>query len=233
MRLPRWIGPAVAVMLVIGAIGGALVGWSGYRERYAVTTEAPGEQAVARVVAATMREAGDLRVSRLTGTVQGVGVDTRGLGMLQSRRVMKAPFEVDYFVDLARLRPRDLYWDADRGVLRVDAPDLVVGRPNVDEARTYLDRTDGLFVTRGAMQAMQRQASAGAARVAEREARSPANLARAKAHARTAVARLFAAPLAAAGVRARVDVRFPDDPVRDEERWDVSRSIEAVLANRP
>jgi len=39
-------------------------------------------------------------------------------------------------------------------------------------------------------------------------------------------------PLRAVGVDAKVVVRFTDEPVANDERWDVSRSIDEVLANR-
>lgn len=217
------------VLLAIVVTAG-VVGFRTWNERYEVTApEQRSGVAVAQVVAATLSKAGDLRVSRLSGTVQGVGSDTRGFGMLTSQRVMKAPFEVDYFVDVGRLAPRDFRYDEARKVLLVDAPDVRVARANIDEAKTYIDQTSGVFVTRSAMAAMQRQASAGATRVAAEEARKPENIAAAKNNARAAIAALFAAPLAAAGLDATVEVRFADDPVRGGERWDVSRSLDEVL----
>lgn len=229
----RGVAKAVAglVLLAILVVGGVVL-YRSWNERY-VVTEAKDRSgiAIAQVVAATLSKSGDLRVSRLSGTVQGVGSDTRGFGMLTSRRVMKAPFEVDYFVDVGALSPRDFRYDAQRKVLLVEAPDVRVARANVDEGKSYIDQTSGVFVTRDAMAAMQRQASAGATRVAAEEARKPENLIAAKRNARAAITALFEAPLAAAGLDARVEVRFAGDPVRDGERWDVSRSLEEMLSN--
>ncbi|UVO52351.1 DUF4230 domain-containing protein [Sphingomonas sp. SUN019] len=228
------IAKAVAGLVLLAVVVVAIVvGYRTWTERYTVTVERERSGvAVAQVVAATLSKAGDLRVSRLSGTVQGVGSDTRGFGMLTSQRVIKAPFEVNYFVDVGTLTPRDFRYDEARKVLLVDAPDVRVERANVDEAKTYIDQTSGVFVTRAAMTAMQRQASAAATRVAADEARKPENIAAARNNARAAIAALFAAPLAAAGLDATVEVRFADDPVEGGERWDVSRSLDEVLRDQ-
>ncbi len=44
--------------------------------------------------------------------------------------------------------------------------------------------------------------------------------------------RSFAMPLAAAGIDAKVRVRFADEVRTDGPRWDVSRSVGEVLGNR-
>ena len=72
-------------------------------------------------------------------------------GWLPSSRVVKAPFEVDYFVDLRTLGPSDFRYDATAKTLLVEVPDVTVGRPNVDEANVTIDQTSGLFVSRTAM----------------------------------------------------------------------------------
>ena len=220
------VAGAVVAALVVTA---AVVGYRAYTERYVVRTD--DGVAVARVVSATLSGASDLKVSTLTGTVQSTATDTRGMGMFTSSRVMKAPFEVAYFVDVSGLDARDFRWDAATRTLVVDAPAVRVGTVNVDESRTYLDRTTGLFVTRGAMAALQHQASARATRVAGEEARKPDRIAQAQVNARRSLAALFGGPLAAAGLDADVVVRFADDPRSGGERWDTSRSLREVIGN--
>ncbi|VVT03755.1 conserved hypothetical protein [Sphingomonas sp. EC-HK361] len=226
----------VAVVLAFGILALGAIGYRTYVQRYTVSTreDLTGEKdssVVAGVVTATLFKAGDLRVSRLTGVVQGVGRDVRGFGMLQSQRVVKSPFEVDYFIDLSGLGARDFHYDAKTNTLLVRAPGIRIGRPDIDESRTTLDNTDGLFVTRAAMAAMQKQVATSAMRVASEDAKKPENLAKARESGRTAIARLFGAPLRAAGIEATVKVRFADDPVRNDEQWDMSRSLEEVLGN--
>ena len=225
----RLIATMLGVLAAAILIAAAIVGYRTYTERYVVETD--DGVAVAQVVQATLAGASDLKVSTLSGTVQSTATDTRGLGMLTSQRVMKAPFSVEYFVDVSSLDAGDFRWDAARRTLVVDAPAVRVGSINVDEAHTYLDRTTGMFVTRAAMAALQRQASGRATRVAADEARTPARLAQAQANARRSLSALFRGPLAAAGLDASVVVRFASDPSRDDERWDTSRSLGEVLGN--
>jgi hypothetical protein len=68
---------------------------------------------------------------------------------------------------------------------------------------------------------------------AVREAQKPEHLAKARDNARAAIASMLETPLDVAGLGdVKVVVRFPEDGVRDGERWDVSPSIEEVLARR-
>jgi hypothetical protein len=59
-------------------------------------------------------------------------------------------------------------------------------------------------------------------------------MAQARELGRRAIAALMARPLAAAGIEgARVVVTFPPDRQRrDGERWDVTSTVDEVLANR-
>lgn len=224
--LRRWF-LYLALAVVVGVAGWML--YERYARDYTVTRREDG-QAVARIVGARLDRMGDLRVSRLSGTVQGVSADQRVGGLLRSTRVMKAPFEVSYYVDLSELDPADFLWDERSHTLIVEVPDVRPGPVNVDEARATLDRTSGLFVTRAAMADLQRAASASAEKVAADEAASPARMESARRNARTAVAGLFAQPLRAAGLRAKVRVRFAGEAVQDGEQWDRSRSLAEIFA---
>lgn len=219
---------ALVLVLVLAGAGGWLL-YERYARDYTVTRRSDG-QAIAGILGARLDRMGDLRVSRLSGTVQGVSADQRVGGLLRSTRVMKAPFEVSYYVDLAALDREDILWDEQSRTLIVEAPDVRPGPVNVDEARATLDRTSGLFVTRAAMTDLQRAASASAVKVATDEAASPARMEAARRDARAAVADFFARPLRAAGVRAKVRVRFAGEAVRDGEQWDRSRSLAEIFA---
>ena len=225
----RLIATLLGVLIAAILIGAAFVGYRSYTTRYTVKTD--DGVAVAQVVQATLSGASDLKVSTLRGTVQSTATDTRGLGMLTSNRLMKAPFEVEYFVDVSALGPADFGWDAARRTLIVRAPPVRVGSVNIDEAHTYIDKTTGMFVTRAAMATLRQQASARADRVATAAALEPRNLARAQENARRSLAALFRGPLGAAGLDATVLVRFDNDPNRDKARWDMSRSLSEVLGN--
>lgn len=219
---------AVAVAILIG--GG--VAWRHYTQSYTVDTDDQGD-AVAHIVAVAFQGRSALQVARITGTLQTTAQDTRGFGMLTSDRVMKAPFSVEYFVDVAGLSRRDVRWDAATRTLTVDVPEVTVGDPNIDEARATLVSTRGLFVTRGAGDALSRKASVKAAGLARAEARKPQWIAAARANARRDLTALLRAPLDAAGTPpAAIRIRFPDetgtDPARGEP-MDRSRSLKQVL----
>lgn len=228
------------VMLVAITVGLALtvaIGvatYLGYRyvtEQKLVTTDENGV-ATAQVVAATLYGRSDLRVSRLSGVVQGTARSSRLWGWLNASQVVKAPFDVDYFVNLSRLGPDDFRLSADGRRITVTIPDVSVERPNVDMARTSLNNVEGAFVTRGAMVEMAGKVAGSAQRTAAERANSAENRERARGYARAAVARLFAGALAAARIDAAVEVRFDGEPrARDGERWDVSRSLQEVLGN--
>jgi hypothetical protein len=220
------IGLAIAFAIVVAA----LLGYQRYTRDYAVTTDDNG-LAVARVVSGRLYGASDLRVSHLSGTVQATAATSRGWGWLKSTRVVKAPYDVDYFVDLRRLGARDFRYDQKRRTLLVEVPDVTVGKPNVDEANVTLDETSGLYVSRTAMAELQKRVSGTAQRVVADKAQSPENMRKARENGRAALERLFGGTLAAAGLPVTVRVRFAGEPRTSDDQWDLTRSLEEVLGN--
>jgi hypothetical protein len=225
----RLIGATLLILVVAGVLAAGMLFYKSYTTNYVVTAEDDG-QAITRVVDARLDTAGDLRVSLLRGTVQSVAHDARLGGLLNSSRVMKAPFEVGYFVDLSGLDRGDFFWDAKSRTLTVKVPDVRVDPVNVDEARTTLDETSGIFVSRAAMAELRHRASAGAQRSARAEAVKPANLERARENGRQAITALFARPLRIAGIDATVRVQYAGQPAADPTIWDRSRSLAELYA---
>jgi hypothetical protein len=221
----------VAVALLVLAVGAAmLVGWQRYNRDYVVTVEEDGS-AVTQIIAEQIAGASALRVSRLNGTIQSTARDVRGFGWLRSDQVVKMPYSVDYFVDLSKVGAGDMDWNPGSRTLIVNAPDVAPDRANVDEARRTLVRTSGLFVTRAAGEELSRKVSVHAQARAAASARSPERMAQAREYGRAAIARIMAAPLAAAGFGdARVIVTFPPERRgRNPDRWDVTTPINEVL----
>lgn len=223
------------VAMVVGlaltvAIGvGTYLGYRYVTEEKLVSTDKDGV-ATAQVVAATLYGRSDLRVSRLSGVVQGTARSSRLWGWLNASQVVKAPFEVSYFVNLSRLGAADFRLSEDGRRIEITVPDVAIDRPNVDLARASLNNVAGVFVTRSAMAEMGAKVAASAQRTAAERANSAENRAKARDHGRAAIARLFTGALRAARVDADVSVRFEGEPRgRDDERWDVSRSLEEVL----
>jgi len=230
---PAQLAGAVAalVLLIVAAFVGKAM-YDRVSDSYVVERADDG-RAVTRIVRATFARASSLKVGSLSGSVQATASDTRLAGVLTSDRVIKAPFAVDYFVDVSRLRADNLRYDPATRTLIVDAPDVTVGQVNVDEARRTLSETRGLFVTRAAMDKLQQRVSAAAQTSAQSEAQKPERLAQARDNARRALAGLLAAPLSAAGERdVRVVVTFPyERGGRSGEDWDRTRTVEQALAN--
>lgn len=219
----------IAALAVFALV--ACVAWDRFAETRLETLPDDGGSPVTQVVTARLAGASALKVAELTGTVQATASDTRGLGMLRSDQTVKMPYSVGYFVDLSGLDAGDLQWNGATRTLIVDAPDVAAAPANTDEGRRSLVETSGVFVTRQAAETLSQRTSARATAVAEREAKSPERMAQARELGRTAIARLLAQPLAAAGLGdARVVVTFPPErDARTRERWDVSRSPEQVV----
>ena len=221
----------VSLAIATAILVATFVGYRYYTERYAISTDDDGV-AVARVVAGRLYGSSDLRVSHLAGTVQSTASTTRMWGWLRYVRLIKAPYDVDYFVNLGALKSRDFRYDSRRRTLLVEVPDVVVGNPNVDESRVTLDTTTGFLPPRGAMAELQKMVSAKATTVVAAKAREPENMRKARENGRAALERLFAGSLDAAGLPVTVTVRFAGEPrTGSSERWDLTRSLEEVLGN--
>lgn len=217
---------AIAVLALV-----AWIAWDRVAETRLTTLPDDGGSPVTQIVTAKLAGASALKVAELSGTVQATASDTRGLGMLRSDQTVKMPYSVGYFVDLSRLDASDMQWNAETRTLIVDAPDVSAAPANTDEGRRTLVETSGVFVTREAAETLSQRTSARATAVAEREAKSPERMAQARELARSAIARMLAQPLAAAGLDgARIVVTFPPDrAAQNGERWDVSRSPDQVM----
>ena len=221
----QWFVVALVALLILG-------GWLGYaRLQMPYAVEREDRVALSKVVTATFGNASALKVGVLRGEVQTTAADARLGGLLQSDSVMRAPYSVDYEVDLSRLTLADYQWDAGNRVLTIRAPEPVAAMPNIDEAKMTVTRR-GLFITRDAFDAMSRTLSKRAARIAADRANRPDMMARARGQARAALIRLLKTPLDAAGLKKiTVAVRFPSDTKALNEPWDMSRSLAEVYGN--
>jgi hypothetical protein len=153
------------------------------------------------------------------------------LGM-SAQKTLIMPGMVRYEVDLSKLEQRDLAWDANAKRLSITLPPLEVIGPDVDinAIREYSGGGLLMRLTNVEGQLDEANRKAGQAELV-RQAREATPMKLARDATRRAVERSFAMPLRAAGIDAGVTVLFADEP-RDNERWDVSRSVEDVLANR-
>lgn len=138
--------------------------------------------------------------------------DTRLFGLVRTRQVAVIPARVDYAIDLGKIGRDRLGWDAASQTLRVRLPQLVIGQPNLDEARAQYLR-EGLWITRTAQEGLTRANTLQAERIAAEQARNPDLLQLARSAAREAVSTNVAAPLQAAGfATVKIVVTFDGEP---------------------
>ena len=152
-------------------------------------------------------------------------------GLVSSERTLILPGDVRYELDLSKLQPGDVAWDASSKTLKVKLPEIEIAGPDVDinavkeyggggvlsaltNADTQLDQANR---TR-AVQDLRKQATA----------QVPMQLARQA--ARQAVERSFAMPLAAAGFKdVKVIARFPTEGTDDPSYLDLSTPYDEAI----
>lgn len=137
--------------------------------------------------------------------------EQRRLG-LAAKKTMIVPGLVRYEFDWARLGQRDLAWNASQAVLVVNAPQIEIARPAVEMNGIREYASGGILMAltdaEGALDDANR---AEVDRALLREAANPTLVRLARDATRAAIARTFQLPLAAAGMQARVLVRFPGE----------------------
>jgi hypothetical protein len=139
---------------------------------------------------------------------------------LSSERTLILPGDVRYELDLSKLQPNDVTWDAASKTLNVKLPEIEVAGPDVDlaQAREY-GEGGVLSVLTNNDQQLDRANRAAAVADLRKQASAATPMSLAREAARRAVERSFAMPLQAAGFAdAKVVARFPTDGTRDGER---------------
>lgn len=192
---------------------------------------APDPETIASASLESMRAQNRL-VPFTASYVGTVTSQQRRLGIV-ARKTMILPGTVRYELDLARLGPQSVKWDAATRTLGVELPPLELAGPQFDltRLREYSDGGLALAFT-GGEAAIDDANRANIARDVVRQARAPAMMRIAHDAAKSAVERSFALPLAAAGIDARVVARFGFEGTRDGSRMDASRRVEDVLRER-
>lgn len=223
------------LLLIAALVIGAGIWWSAKRaEDRRVEEELAQAQGIVRVLSATFSNKAALKVGEVRGTLDVTTVDPGAVPFLRSSQKSTIPYSVGYTLDLSQVGADDYRWEPQQRTLTIRVPLVAPEPPNVDEANRSVAGTSGVFVTRGASTNLARRASQLATAKAGEVAKEPANLAAAQKNAEKVVADLARVPLESAGLGPiNVRVVTPASGVRDDERWDVSRSIEQVLADRP
>jgi hypothetical protein len=154
---------------------------------------------------------------------------------LSAERTLILPGDVRYEVDLSKLQPEDVEWDAANETLRVRLPNIEIAGPEVNlaAAREYGEGRLMTTIFGGEEQLNQANRTAAVADLRKQaQAETPMRLARES--ARHAIERSFSMPLKAAGYGdAKVVARFAaEDDAADPSYIDQSRSYNEVLEER-
>ena len=149
-----------------------------------------------------------------------------------AERTLILPGDVRYEIDLSKLQPNDVRWDAGSNTLRVRVPDIEIAGPQVDlaSAREY---GDGKLLTTifGGEDQLDQANRAAAVTDLRKQAMAELPMRLARESARQAIERSFAMPLQAAGFdNAKVVARFAaEEESADPSYIDQSRSYNEVL----
>lgn len=152
-------------------------------------------------------------------------------GLVSSERTLILPGDVRYELDLAKLGPKDVRWDASSNTLSVTLPEIEIAGPEVDLAAAREYGENGvLSAITDADQSLDRNNRARAVNDLRKQAAAPVPLRLAREAGRQAVERSFALPLQAAGFDdAKVIARYPTEGSPVTEPLDRSRSYTDVL----
>jgi len=197
---------------------------------YLTSKFAPDPETIVSSTLSGMREQNRL-TSFVASYVAVVTSEQSRLG-LTARKTLIMPGTVRYEVDLGKLGPRDLRWDEAAKQLTVTLPPVEIAGPQVDLNAIREYDGGGLLMRITNAEERLDQANRNAAQAELlRQAKAPTPMRIAREATRRAVERNFALPLRAAGLDARVVVRFPDEG-RSAEQMDRSTPLNEVLGTR-
>ena len=200
-------------------------------QRYVASRLTPDPTTIASASLEGLREQN--RLSAFAARFVAVTTSRQTQFGLSTEKTLIMPGMVRYEVDLGKLNQRDVAWNADAKTLSVRLPAVEVDGPQVDMNAMREYGSGGVLAHITDADAKLDAANRRAGQVELiRQAREAPMIRLARDATRRAVERSFAMPLRAAGIDAKVKVRFADEPVPNDERWDVSRSLEDVVGNR-
>src|SRR5690242_5056951 len=215
----------IAIALVLGILVGTSTGiadriFGGPDPKTIASTSLESMRAQNRLIAFVARY-----VSVVTSQQERLG------GLVSSERTLVLPGDVRYELDLAKLNPEDVTWDAATNTLRVRLPEIELAGPEVDlnAAREY-GEGGVLSSLTNADQQLDQANRAKAVSDLRKQASAEVPMRLARQAARQAVERSFAMPLLAAGFKdAKVVARFPTEGTDDASYLDLSTPYEDAI----
>ncbi|MEP7130566.1 MAG: DUF4230 domain-containing protein [Sphingomicrobium sp.] len=153
-------------------------------------------------------------------------------GLISSERTLVLPGDVRYELDLAKLQPNDVTWDASSRTLKVRLPEVEIAGPDVDLTAVREFGAGGvLSALTNANQQLDSANRAKAVADLRQQAKGAVPMRLAHQAAREAIERSFAMPLLAAGFKdAKVVARFPTEGTDEPSYLDLSTPYEQAIA---
>jgi hypothetical protein len=214
---------AIAVALLLGVVLGMSTGiadrlFGGPNPKTIATASLESMRAENRLIAFVARY-----VSVTTSTESQFG--------FSAKRTLILPGDVRYEVDLSKLQPGDVTWDASTKTLHVKVPEVEIAGPDVDLAAAQEYGSGGvLSALTDANQSLDSANRAKAVADLRKQAGAPVPMRLAHQAARQAIERSFAMPLLAAGFKdVKVLVRFPTEGTDDPSYLDLSTPYEEAI----
>jgi hypothetical protein len=221
--------PLVLAMVAVALVLGVLVGMTtGIVDRI---FGGPNPKTIASASLESMRAQNRL-VAFVARYVSVVSSQQERLGgLVSSERTLILPGDVRYELDLSRLEPRDVTWDASSHTLRVRLPEIDIAGPDVDiNAVKEYGGGGVLSALTNATQQLDQANRARAVADLRRQATGAVPMRLAHQAAREAVERSFAMPLLAAGFKdVKVVARFPTEGSDEPSYVDLSTPYEQAI----
>jgi hypothetical protein len=215
----------VALALVLGVMLGLTTGivdriFGGPNPKTIATASLESMRAQNRLIAFVARY-----VSVVSSEEQRLG------GLVSSERTLVLPGDVRYELDLSKLQPNDVTWDASTHTLQVKLPEVEIAGPDVDlTAVREFGQGGVLSALTNANQQLDSANRAKAVADLRTQAQGAVQMRLARQAARAAIERSFAMPLVAAGFKdAKVVARFPTEGSGVPSYVDLSTPYEEVI----
>jgi hypothetical protein len=222
--------PLVIAMVAVALVLGVMLGLaSGIADRI---FGGPNPKTIASASLQSMRAQNRL-IAFAARYVSVVSSEQQRLGgLISSERTLVLPGDVRYELDLAKLQPSDVTWDASNRTLKVKLPEVEIAGPDVDLTAVREFGAGGvLSALTNANQQLDSANRAKAVADLRQQAKGAVPMRLAHQAAREAVERSFAMPLLAAGFKdAKVVARFPTEGTDEPSYLDLSTPYEQAIA---
>jgi hypothetical protein len=213
----------VAVALILGVVVGVTTGiadsiFGGPNPKTIASASLESMRAQNRLIAFVARY-----VSVTTSTTSRFG--------FSSKRTLILPGDVRYELDLSKLQPGDVSWDASNHTLKVRLPEIEIAGPDVDLTAAQEYGEGGILsALTNSDQSLDQANRARAVADLRKQASAEVPMRLARQAARQAIERSFAMPLIAAGFKdVKVAARFPTEGVNDPSYMDLSTPYEEAI----